>query len=256
MKTSLSLMRNHTPGVPRVPPYHSLSPLALAVAKSAICHRARIRHNASQQGAALPLMSRQSLLERMQTSYDSYIDAPSLESFFFVIFTSDPRSRSAFMPGDITASGIYVRVAGILNRTRLMPLELTRAEATCVEDTPGIGWLMFQKLFGGHWRSEWPQCSEFPGYSDFLCADITVQPFVPIAAGKPGLVLRLPTVTGIPETENSTIHVLSDTLQGDALYYRGKYTRVPVPQIHFHWSDLPYYVRILKLCRYSSDMGL
>ena len=136
-----------------------------------------------------------------------------------------------------------------------MPLELTRAEATRVEETPGIGWATFQKFFGGYLRSEWPQCSRISGYSDFLCADVIAQPFTPHAAGEPGLLLRLPTVIETPEAEKPTIHVLSNTLHGDALYYRGKYTRVPIPEIHFRWSDLPSTVRILKHC-YSSDEGL
>ena len=145
--------------------------------------------------------------------------------------------------------------AGILKRAGLMPLELTRAEATRVEETPGIGWAMFSKLFGGNLRSEWPQCSRFSWYSYFLCGDVIVQPFLPHAAGEPGLLIRPPTVIETPEAEKYTIHVLSNTLQGDALYYLGKYTRVPVPELHFRWSDLPYKVRILKLC-YSSDKGL
>lgn len=151
------------------------------------------------------------------------------------ISTSGPRGPSMFMPSDI------VDVAGILNRAGLMPLELTRAEATCVEETPGIGWATFSRLFGGYQRSEWPQCSRFSGYSDFLCTDVIAQPFVPHAAGKPGLLLRPPTVIETPESEKYTIHVLSNTRQGDGLHYRGKYTRVPVPETHFqvHWSDLP-----------------
>jgi hypothetical protein len=157
--------------------------------------------------------------------------------------TSDPRSPSMFMPRDIPV----VDVAGGLKRTGLVPLELTRAEATRVEETPGIGWATFSKIFGGYLRSEWPQCSKFPGYSDFLCADVIVQPFAPHAAGKPGLLLRPPTVIETPETEKYPIHVLSNTPQGDALYYRGKYTRVPVPELYFHWFDLPYNVRIETL---------
>jgi hypothetical protein len=155
-----------------------------------------------------------------------------------------------FMPRDIS----YVDVAGILKRADLIPRELTRAEATRVAETPGIGWATFSKLFGGCRRSEWPQCSRVPGYSDFLCADVIAQPFAPHAAGKPGLLLRPPTVIETPETEKYTIHVLSNTPQGVALDYRGKYTRVPVPQaeIHFRWNALPHDVRILKLY-YSSE---
>jgi hypothetical protein len=135
--------------------------------------------------------------------------------------------------------------AGILKRARLTPLELTRAEASRVEETPGIERATFSKVFGGHQKSEWPQCSKFPGYSDFFLADIVVQPFAPDAAGKPGLLLRLPSVIETPGFEKYEIHVLSNTLQGDGLHYRGKYTRVPVPavrRIHFDWSGLPHKV--------------
>ena len=166
----------------------------------------------------------------------------------FCSSTYDPRNPSMFMPGDIPV----MDVAGILRRAGLTPLELTRAEATRVEETPGISWSTFCKSFGGHRRSEWPQCSKFPGYSDFLCADVIVQPFAPHAAGKSGLLLSLPTVIETPETEKYTIHVLSNTPQGDALYYRGKYTRVPIPEIQFHWSDLPYNVRILKFVTHQT----
>jgi hypothetical protein len=133
--------------------------------------------------------------------------------------------------------------AGILKRAGLTPFELTTAEAIRVEETPRIGWATFRKIFGGYERSEWPQCSKFPGYSDFFRADIIVQPFAPQAAGKPGLLLRLPTVIETPEIEKPTTHVLSNALQGDGLHYRGQYTRVPVPQICFHWPDLPHTVR-------------
>jgi hypothetical protein len=157
------------------------------------------------------------------------------------------------IPRDIPA----VDIVGVLRSAGLTPFQLTMAEAACVEETPGIGWTAFNRLFGGQWKSEWPQCSKLPGYSDFLCADIIAQPFVPHTAGKPGLLLRLPTVIETPETEKHTIHVLSNTLQLEdgVLYYRGKYTRVPVPGIRFRWSDQSYTVRILKLC-YSSDKCL
>lgn len=244
MKTLLFLMKNHTLGVPRVPPYHS------PVAKSAIYHHIRTRHKRSQQGAALPLISRQSLLGCMQNSYGSHVDTPSLD-YFFRSSTSGPRNRSMFIPRDIPV----LDIAGILKRAALMPLELTRGEASRVAETPGIGWAKFSNCFGGNLRSEWPQCSRFPMYSDFLCADVVAQPFAPHAAGKPGLLLRPPTVFETPESEKYAIHILSNTLQDDALYYRGKYTTVPVPGIQFSWSDLPREVRILKLC-YSSDKGL
>lgn len=128
-----------------------------------------------------------------------------------------------------------------------MPLELTWAESTRVEETPGIGWDMFSKLFGGNRQWEWPRCTRIPGYRNFLCADVIDQPFAPDAAGKPGLLLRLPTAIETPKTGKCTIHVLSNISQFGALHYRGNYTRVPVPEIHFYWSDLPNNVRILKL---------
>jgi hypothetical protein len=134
-----------------------------------------------------------------------------------------------------------------------LPQRQLRAEATRKEETPGIGWIAFSNLFGGCRESEldWPQCSKLPGYSNFFCADVIVQPFAPDAAGKAGLVFCLPTdptATGPPKT---VIHVFSNTPHGD-LCYRGDYTRVPVPEIRFDWSVLPNAVRILKLC-YSSD---
>jgi hypothetical protein len=245
MKTLLFLMKNHTLGVPRVTPYHS------PVAKSANYHHMRTRHKRSQQGAALPLISRKSLLGCMRNSYGSHVGTPSLD-YFLRSSTSDPRNPSMFMPRDIPG----VDIAGILKRAALMPLELTRAEASRAVETPGIGWATFNDLLGGNRKSEWPQCSRFPGYSDLLCVDVVVQPFTPQAAGKPGLLLRPPTVIETPETEGRLIHILSNTLQSNALYYRGKYTRVPIPasEIQFSWSDLPYEVRIPNC--YSSDKGL
>ena len=153
-----------------------------------------------------------------------------------------------FVLGDIP-------LARILKRAGLTSLELTWAEATRVEETPGIGWATFSNLFGGNQRSEWRQRSKFPEYSDFLCADVVAQPFAPHAAGKPGLFFRFPTVIETPETSKHIFHVLSNTFGGDALYYWGKYTRASVPGIHFPWTDLPYEVRILKLF-YTSDKVL
>lgn len=155
------------------------------------------------------------------------------------------------IPRDIPA----VDIVGVLKSAGLTSFQLTMAEAACVEETPGIGWTAFNKLFGGQWKSEWPRCSRFRGYSDFLCVDPIAQPFVPHTAGKLGLVFRLPTVIETPETEKHTFHVLSSTLQDGVLHYRGKYTIVPVPGILFHWSDQPFNVRILKIC-YSSDKCL
>lgn len=88
----------------------------------------------------------------------------------------------------------------------------------------------------------------------FFRADVVAQPFVPHAAGEPGLLFRLPTVTETPEVEKYTFHVVSNTFEGGGLHYRGKYTRVPVPQIHC-WSNLPREVRdpeTLLLIRHRS----
>lgn len=54
--TLLFLMKDHTIGFPRVPPYQ------ITVAKSANCHRLRTLRKECQQGAALPLIPCQSLL--------------------------------------------------------------------------------------------------------------------------------------------------------------------------------------------------
>jgi hypothetical protein len=79
MKTLLFLMRDHTLGFPRVPPYHG------PVAKSVNYHHMRTLRKESQQGAALPLISSQSLLGRMHNSYNSHIDTPSLDYYFVVV---------------------------------------------------------------------------------------------------------------------------------------------------------------------------
>ncbi len=81
MKTLLFLMRDHT----LVPPYHS------PVVINAIYHHMRTRREASQQGAALPLIFRQSILGRMQNSYDCHIDTPSLDYFLqFYLRSTQP----------------------------------------------------------------------------------------------------------------------------------------------------------------------
>ncbi len=226
MKTSLFLMRNHALEVPQVPPHHS-----------------------TVEKGAVPLTSRRSLPGCMRNSYNFYIDIHSLEIIVFRRSRSDPRNS-----GVRDSPVVAVDVARIMRSAGLMPLELTRAEATCIEETPGIERSMFTKLFGGHLRSEWPQCSNAWGYSDFLCADAIAQPIVPHAAGKPGLLFRLPTVIEASRTEKCSIHVLSNMVQNTALCYRGSYTTVPLPEVEIDWADLPYNVRILKLC-YLSDKG-
>ncbi len=141
------------------------------------------------------------------------------------------------MPTD--ASAPVLDVAGILRDAGLMPLELTRAETTCADETPGIGWALFCKTFGGGMRTEWPLCSNITCFVDFLCADITVQPYMPLDIGKAGLVLRLPSVAEVPQTNKSTYHVFSTMPQGGTLRYRGKYTKISLPHLQFKWEDLP-----------------
>jgi hypothetical protein len=138
-----------------------------------------------------------------------------------------------------------VDVERIFERAGLAPLVLTRAEASRAEETPGIGWTTFIKVFGGTKYSEWPQCSKVPGYEDFVCTGIAAQPYMPLVPGKPGLLLRLPAVIETPQSDRdkSTFHVLSGTQPNGTLHYRGKYTRTPLPQIQFTWTNLPYKVR-------------
>jgi hypothetical protein len=139
-------------------------------------------------------------------------------------------------------------VAGILRNSGLKSLGLTSAEATCAEETPGIGWDLFRETFGGSKRSEWPNCSKQSGHEAFLCADAAVQPFMPVDPGKPGLVLRLPAVTGSSQNDKSTFHVLTTMPQGGTLYYQGKYAKIPLPQLQFKWGNLPQEVCIAEFC--------
>jgi hypothetical protein len=139
-----------------------------------------------------------------------------------------------------------VDVEGILERAGLTPLVLTRAEASRAEEMPGIERTAFINAFGGTTKnSEWQQCSKAPGYEDFFCASITAQPFMPLVPGKPGLLLRLPVVIEMPQSDRDkcTFHVLSATELNGALHYLGKYTRIPLPQIQFTWANLPIRVR-------------
>lgn len=135
----------------------------------------------------------------------------------------------------------HVDVEGIFKRAGLTPLILTRAEASRAKETPSIKWKKFFKLFGATVKCEWPQCSKVPGYKDFLCTSITAQPFMPVVPGKPGLFLRLPAVIETPQSDcdKSTFQVFSATQPWDVLHYRGKYTKIPLPQIQFTLADLP-----------------
>jgi hypothetical protein len=143
-------------------------------------------------------------------------------------------------------------VVGILRNAGLTSHELTRAEITCAERTPGIGWTTFCQTFGGGWRSEWPECSKKSGYEDFLCAKVNIQPFVPLDTGMPGIVLRLPTVTESSQNDKSTFHVLTTMPQGGTHYYRGKYAKTPLPQLQFKWENLPLRVCVQKFTTHVS----
>lgn len=131
-------------------------------------------------------------------------------------------------------------VEGIFERAGLTPLVLTRAEVSCAEDTPGIHSPTFRKLFGGSPSGfEWAQCSKVPGYEDFVCTTITAQPFMPLVPGKPGILLRLPAVFEMTQSDrDKTFHVLSTTQPSGPLHYRGKYTKIPLPQIQFTWTNV------------------
>ena len=141
-------------------------------------------------------------------------------------------------------------MAEILRNSGVKSLKsLTSAETICAEETPGIGWHLFCKTFGGSMRSEWPNCKKKSGYESFLCANATLQPFMPRDPGEPGLVLRLPSVAGSSQNDKSTFHVLTTMSQDDrALYYRGKYAKVPLPQLQFKWENLPNQVCIAEIC--------
>jgi hypothetical protein len=144
-----------------------------------------------------------------------------------------------------------VEVEGIFERTglRATPLALTSSEASRAKQTPGIKRTTLMKLFGGALDSEWPQFSKVPGY-DFFCTTVTAQPFMPLAPGKPGILLRLPAVIEAPQSaehDKSTFHVLSNKQTGDRLHYRGKYTKISLPQVEFTWTKVSPKVRELML---------
>ena len=140
-------------------------------------------------------------------------------------------------------------MAEILRNSGVKSLRsLTSAEMICAEEIPGIGWHLFCETFGGSLRSEWPNCQKKPGYESFLCAYAALQPFMPRDPGEPGLVLQLPVVDG-SQNDKSTFHVLTTMSQDDGtLYYRGKYAKIPLPQLQFKWENLPQRVRIADIC--------
>lgn len=170
-----------------------------------------------------------------------------LGNFVFCRSTSELRSPEMLVTTDVNTP--ILDVAEILRNSGLKSLRpLTSAETICAEETPGIGWHLFCETFGGRTRTEWPNCIKKSGYESFLCANAAVQPFMPRDPGKPGLVLRLPAVTGSSQNDKSTFHVLATMAQGSALYYRGKYAKIPLPQLQFKWENLPRQVCIAEIC--------
>ena len=137
-------------------------------------------------------------------------------------------------------------LAEIFTRAGVMPFELTRDEIVRADGTQAILWQTFSKKFGGHTRSEWPECSKIPGYTKFLCAAIKAQPYLPTSPGKPGVVLRLPTTVLTPQDDGHTFHVFSS--RDDRLHYQGEYTRSHLPQVELDWNDLPLHVSVSKAC--------
>ena len=134
-------------------------------------------------------------------------------------------------------------LAEVFTRADVTPFELTRDEAVRANETQGISWRTFSSKFGGHCMSEWPQCDRIPGYKRFLCANITAQPYVPTAPGKPGLVLRIPTTVLTPQDDGHTFHVFSS--RDGLLHYQGEYARSHL-QVEVDWNDLPTSVSVSK----------
>jgi len=149
-------------------------------------------------------------------------------------------------------------LAEILTCAGVVPFELTQDEIVRAGETPGIPWQTFSMKFGGHMRSEWPKSARVPGYTKFLCADITAQPYVPTSPGKPGLVLRLPTTSFTPRDDGHTFHVFSS--RDGLIYYQGEYTRSHLPQVKLDWNDLFHNVSVSKarhmiFCATVSNFG-
>jgi hypothetical protein len=136
-------------------------------------------------------------------------------------------------------------LAEMLTRAGVSPFELTRDEVARATETRGITFRAFAKNFGGRWRTEWPLCDIVPGYQNFLCVDITAQPFVPTAPGKPGFLLSLPTMDLPPHEDGHTFHVFSS--HHTLLHYQGEYTR-PRLRVEFDdWNHLPHDVSVESL---------
>ena len=74
---------------------------------------------------------------------------------------------------------------------------------------------------------------------------------MPLTPGKPGLFLQLPTVIETLQGmhDKSTFHVFSNKQADGRLHYRGKYTKIPLPQIEFKWTKVHKRVRKLMLHR-------
>ena len=136
-------------------------------------------------------------------------------------------------------------LAEIFTRVGVTLFELTRDEVVRANETPGISWQTFSGKFGGQ-RTEWPKCSRIPGYTKFLCVDITAQPYMPTAPGKPGLVLRLPTTGLTCRDDGHPFHVFS--LHDDLLHYQGEYVRTHF-QVELNWNDLSFDVSVESLSR-------
>ena len=154
-------------------------------------------------------------------------------------------SASTSRPGP-KASTNCANVAKIFTRAGVTPFELTRDEKIRANETPGISWRTFFGKFGGNLRSEWPKCGKIPGYTKFLCADITAQPYVPTAPGKPGLVLRLPTTIFAPRDDDHTFHVFSS--RDGLIHYQGEYVRSGL-QVELDWDDFSASVSVESLSR-------
>ena len=139
---------------------------------------------------------------------------------------------------------------GVFERAGLTPLKLTRAEAACAEKTPGIERARFIKEFGAALDTDVdvPQykCSKVPGHGHeyFVCPHVMAQLFMPLSPGEPGLILKLPLVFkkqsgGHGNRDEPTFQLLSPMQPKGALFYWGRYTEVPLPEVQCTWDNLP-----------------
>ena len=137
-------------------------------------------------------------------------------------------------------------LADTFARVGLKPLVLTRDEVARARETPGISFMAFSKKIGTRWKSEWGVSEMIPGYRKYLCADFVAQPYVPMAPGKPGIVIRPPITVWTAQDDDRMFQLFSRTLTRENLQYRGEYTTVPDIHIELDWFDLPHHVRMLK----------